>query len=114
MAIEKSNISANGAAPVAKDKESRRARAAYVEERSKIVRPIEKRIKKWEEEIQKQEALAAELEQNLVEASEKNDGALISQIAKDLGEAKKKTDEAYEEWEKASAELEEAQKKYPL
>ena len=114
VAIEKSNISANGAVPVAKDKESRRARAAYVEERSKIVRPIEKRIKKWEEEIQKQEALAAELEQNLVEASEKNDGALISQIAKDLGEAKKKTDEAYEEWEKASAELEEAQKKYPL
>ncbi len=110
-------VSANGSVQTTsapKDKDSRRARAAYIEERSKTIRPIEKRIQKWEAEIQKQEALAGECEKRLVEASEKNDGAAISQIAKELADAKKKTDEAYEEWEKASAELEAAQQKYPL
>lgn len=110
-------VSASGSVQTpntSKDKDSRRARAAYIEERSKTIRPIEKRIQKWEAEIQKQEALAGDCEKRLVEASEKNDGAAISQIAKELAEAKKKTDEAYEEWEKASAELEVAQQKYPL
>ena len=116
VAIEKNEKSekAEIAAPIGKDKDSRRARAAYVEERAKVIRPLEKRIKKLEEEIQKFETEAKKWEEELVAASEKNDGALIAQIAKNLGEAKKKTDETFEAWESASAELEEAQKKYPL
>ncbi len=100
--------------PTTKDKDSRRARAAYIEERSKAIRPVEKRLQKWEAEIQKQETLAAECERKLVEASEKNDGAAISQVAKELSEAKKNTDEAYAEWERASAELDSIKEKYPL
>lgn len=101
-------------APASKDKDSRRARAAYIEERSKAIRPIEKRLQKWETEIQKQESLAAECERKLVEASERNDGAAISQAAKELSEAKKNTDDAYAEWERASTELDVIKEKYPL
>ena len=115
--IKVSNIdvktdSANSGAPRAK--EDRKARADYIAERSKIIKPLEKRLANIEAEIAKAEALGGELEAKLVTASESGDGNAITAIAKDMDDNKKKVDQLYEDWEKTSAELESAKDKYPI
>lgn len=109
------NASANNAAGGApRAKEDRKARADYIAERSKIIKPLEKKLAKLEEDIAKAEALGGELEAKLVTASESGDGNAITAIAKDMDDNKKKIDQLYEEWEKVSAELEAAKDKYPI
>ena len=109
------NASANNAAGGApRTKEDRKARADYIAERSKVIKPLEKKLAKLEEDIAKAEALGGELEAKLVTASESGDGNAITAIAKDMDDNKKKVDQLYEEWEKVSAELEAAKDKYPI
>ena len=92
----------------------RKARADYIAERSKIVKPLEKQLTKLEEDIAKAETLGGELEAKLVTASESGDGNAITAIAKDMDDNKKKVDQLYEEWECVSAELDAAKDKYPI
>lgn len=99
---------------VSKNRDDRRARAAYIEERAKIVRPIEKEIQRLEKEIQTSEELAKKKEAELLEASEKSDGALIAKIATELSASKSKAEELFAKWEDASNQLEAAKEKYPL
>ena len=109
------NASSNNAAGGApRAKEDRKARADYIAERSKVIKPLEKQLAKLEEDIAKAEALGGELEAKLVTASETGDGNAITTIAKDMDDNKKKVDQLYEEWEKVSAELEAAKDKYPI
>jgi ATP-binding cassette subfamily F protein 3 len=95
-------------------KEDRKARADYIAERSKVIKPIEKEIARLEAEIAKAEALGGELEAKLVAASEAADGNAITTIAKDLDDNKKQVDELYAAWERKSAELEAAKDKFPI
>ena len=95
-------------------KEDRKARADYIAERSKIIKPLEKQLAKLEEDIAKAEALGGELEAKLVTASESGDGNAITAIAKDMDDNKKKVDQLYEDWERVSAELEAAKDKWKL
>lgn len=99
---------------VSKNRDDRRARAAYIEERAKIVRPIEKEIQRLEKEIQTSEELAKKKEAELLEASEKSDGALIAKLATELSASKSKAEEFFAKWEDASNQLEAAKEKYPL
>lgn len=99
---------------VSKNRDDRRARAAYIEERAKIVRPIEKEIQRLEKEIQTSEELAKKKEAELLEASEKSDGALIAKLATELSASKSKAEELFAKWEDASNQLEAAKEKYPL
>jgi len=114
--IKVSNIDVKGdsdnAAPSAK--EDRKARADYIAERSKVIKPLEKKLAKIEEDIAKAEALGGELEAKLVAASESGDGNAITAIAKDMDDNKKAVDSLYEDWEKTSAELESAKDRYPI
>ena len=103
---------ADNAAPSAK--EDRKARADYIAERSKVIKPLEKKLAKIEEDIAKAEALGGELEAKLVAASESGDGNAITAIAKDMDDNKKAVDSLYEDWEKTSAELESAKDRYPI
>ena len=75
------------AAPRAK--EDRKARADYIAERSKVIKPLEKKLAKLEEDIAKAEALGGELEAKLVTASESGDGNAITAIAKEMDDNKK-------------------------
>jgi ATP-binding cassette subfamily F protein 3 len=100
------------AAPRAK--EDRKARADYIAERSKVIKPLEKKLTKIEEDIAKAEALGGELEAKLVTASESGDGNAITAIAKDMDDNKNLVDSLYAEWERTSAELEAAKDKYPI
>ena len=106
----------NGASanPVPRGKEDRKARADYIAERSKVIKPLEKKLANLEAEIAKAEALGGELEAKLVTASESGDGNAITAIAKDMDDNKKKVDQLYEDWEKTTAELEAAKDKYPI
>jgi len=114
--IKVSNIDVKTDAPSAapRAKEDRKARADYIAERSKVIKPLEKKLAKIEEDIAKAEALGGELEAKLVTASESGDGNAITAIAKDMDDNKKKVDQLYEDWEKTSAELEAAKDKYPI
>ncbi len=106
------------AAPVASQapsaKMDRKARADYIAERSKVIKPLEKAIAKIEEDIAKAEELSGELEAKLVTASESGDGTAITAIAKDMDDIKKKIDDFYTQYELKSAELDAAKDKYPL
>ncbi len=106
------NNAAGNAAPRAK--EDRKARADYIAERSKVIKPLEKKLAQIEADIAKAEALGGELEAKLVAASESGDGNAITAIAKDMDDNKKAVDSLYEAWEKTSAELESAKDKYPI
>ena len=108
--------SANAAATNATPRASmdRKARADYIAERSKVIKPLEKKLAKIEEDIAKAEALGGELEAKLVTASESGDGNAITAIAKEMDDNKKLVDELYDAWEKTSAELEAAKDKYPI
>ena len=115
--IKVSNIDVktdNGNSGAPRAKEDRKARADYIAERSKIIKPLEKRLANIEAEIAKAEALGGELESKLVTASESGDGNAITAIAKEMDDNKKKVDQLYEDWEKTSAELESAKDKYPI
>lgn len=100
--------------PVVPNKENRKARADYIAERSRLLKPLEKELARTEESIKKQETLALELEQKLVLASEQNDGESIASLAKKLDENKKQIDHLYDSWEIATANHQEVLAKYPL
>ena len=115
--IKVSNIDVTDDKPVSstpRTKEDRRARADYIAERSKIIKPLEKEATRLEAEIAKAEAIGGELEAKLVAASESGDGNAITSIAKEMDDNKKLTEELYAAWEKATAALEEAKEKYKL
>lgn len=97
-----------------KPKEDRKARADYVAMRSKLLKPLEQKIKKLEEAIQFFENQTSELESLLVEISAGSDGEKISETAKKLDNAKEKIESLFVEWETASTELETLKEKYPL
>ncbi|MCQ2109575.1 MAG: ABC-F family ATP-binding cassette domain-containing protein [Fibrobacter sp.] len=110
--VTKDAASSANSAPTAKM--DRKARADYIAERSKVIKPLEKAIAKIEEDIAKAEELSGELEAKLVAASESGDGAAITAVAKDMDDNKKKIDDLYTQYEMKSAELDAAKDKYPL
>lgn len=99
---------------IQKPKEDRKARADYIAMRSKLLKPLEQKIKRLEEEIQFFENQTSELESLLVEISAGSDGEKISETAKKLDNAKEKIESLFVEWETASTELETLKEKYPL
>jgi len=97
-----------------KPKEDRKARADYVAMRSKLLKPLEQKIKKLEEAIQTSENLAKQLEERLVTLSQENDAIGITETAKKLDIERNKADSLFCEWEQVSEELESIKEKYPL
>jgi len=102
------------AVPIGKDKDSRRARAEYVAERSRLLKPVEKKISDTESEIKKNEDRQTAIEGELVEASAAAEGTRITTLGKELGELQKRLEKLYSEWENAGTALEELKAKYPL
>lgn len=97
-----------------KPKEDRKARADYVAMRSKLLKPLEQKIKKLEEAIQTSENLAKQLEESLVTLSQENDAIGITETAKKLDIERNKADSLFCEWEQVSEELESIKEKHPL
>lgn len=97
-----------------KNKGDRKNRAAYIEERAKVIRPLEKEIARLEKEIEKAESLAAKLEGELLTASENLEGAKIATLSTQLSAAKSNAEDLFEKWESVSNQLEEAKDRFPL
>jgi ATP-binding cassette subfamily F protein 3 len=65
-------------------KELRRLRSEIITEKSKVLKPMEDAIAAAEDTIEKNEALLDRLNQEMVEASEKGDGARIGPLSQKI------------------------------
>ncbi|MDR2580302.1 MAG: ABC-F family ATP-binding cassette domain-containing protein [Fibromonadaceae bacterium] len=86
---------------------TKRERAEQIQQKSRIVRPLEQKIKEIEAEIQQKESFIAECEKNIVTAAEEGNGLKIAEISKEMEFAKNQVADLFAEWERASVELEE-------
>ncbi len=114
IATNATNLNQSPTASNFKSKEDRKARADYINERSKKIKPLEQEIKKLESEIQKSEDATAAFENALVEASSQNDGTKITEIAKQLDASKMQTETLFAKWETLSEQLEQLKEEYPI
>ena len=97
-----------------RSKEARRARAEYVAERAKYVRPVEQKISQCERDIERDEARVPELEHLLAQASEACDVSRITALAKELDEVRSRLDLTLCQWDEAQQALADLREKYPL
>jgi ATP-binding cassette subfamily F protein 3 len=88
-------------------KQARKLRAELLENRSKVITPLKKRVSAIEDEITRFEVEAARAEAALVAACEKNSTADIATLSKAQSAALKSIDTLFAELELANAELEE-------
>lgn len=93
-------------------KEIRKKRALLIEEKSKVLRPIEKEYNELENAIKKYEEENQNLQNELINASQKSEGERIGKISKALHELEKKINEKYEELDKIMQVFEKESKKY--
>jgi ATP-binding cassette subfamily F protein 3 len=110
----KSETSISTVPSAGKDKDSRRARANYIAERSRIIKPLEKKLTSLEEDIKLCETQTSHLEEILIKASEQGNATLIAKTAKEIDDFKVRIDNNYAIWDKTNAELESVLKQYPL
>lgn len=95
-------------------KDLRRERAAYIETRSKMIKPLEKSSEQLEKQIQVLEKTLKALEDDLIQAAENENSKQIPEISKAIAAAQKQLDDAYIKWETVNIELEEIKEKYPI
>ncbi len=89
-----------------KEKETRRARAELVAERSRVLGGLQSRIREAEENIIGLEEQVESDSLGLISASAKGDGEEIKRLSRSLSEAKGKIERLFEDLAAATAELE--------
>jgi len=97
-----------------RSKEARRARAEYVAERAKAIKPVEQKILQCEKAIESGEARISALEEQLVIASSENQVTQITKLAKELDETRTQLESTYTTWDDAQHQLELLRAQYPL
>ena len=89
-------------------KEIRRQKAKILEEKSKIVRPIEEKFNKLETEIKGYEKRLSECEIEIIEASKEKNGSKIENLSKEIHSIEQTIAEHYDNLEKVMEELDSA------
>ncbi|TDI87613.1 MAG: ABC transporter ATP-binding protein [Caldithrix sp.] len=84
-------------AAVTDKKALRKLKAQFVQEKSRVLRPLASRMETLETEIEKLEARVSEVTQALVAASTNGDGAAIAGLAKTQGELERLVNASYNE-----------------
>lgn len=87
-------------------KEMRRKRSEIISRRSKIIKPIENRITRLENEIDGNEKELERLNDCMLEASQKQDGAQIGELSRSIHACQAAIDRLFENMEAALEELE--------
>jgi ATP-binding cassette subfamily F protein 3 len=87
-------------------KELRKRRSDLLSERSKVVGPLEKKVKETENEIEVSEKRASEIHRLLVEVSEKGEADKIAQLSKELTEKESYVEKLYAQLEQATEKFE--------
>lgn len=85
-------------------KDLRRERAAIISERSRVLRPLLKIIDRSEKEIVEIEEASANLEAEMIEASEKGDASRIASLGADLKEKRRRIETLFGQLEDATRE----------
>jgi ATP-binding cassette, subfamily F, member 3 len=93
-------------------KDIRRIRSDIVAEKSRKIRPLEKKIEKAEEEIDIQEKKMGVLNEAMMDASQSNDGRKIGEISQELHKGQRMIDRLFAEMEKLYHDKEEAESYY--
>ena len=95
------------------DKKSlRRARAKILQERSKVVGPLEKKARELENTIERLEAEAAAVLEEFHKASVAGEGAAIAEYSRQNDRIKAEIDARFDELESATREFEDAAKEF--
>ncbi|MDD4013731.1 MAG: ABC-F family ATP-binding cassette domain-containing protein, partial [Candidatus Omnitrophica bacterium] len=92
-------------------KDCRRARAEFIQERSRILRPLEDRIKHLEKQIADSDSRMAITTESMIEASEKGDAKIITDLAREMKSLKETIDGSYDELEKTIDDYEREKKR---
>lgn len=94
----------------------KRARAEYVQERSRALNPARERVTKLEGEVSKLEGVIAGLEGELAKASQEEEGGrggrMIEGLSVDLAQARGELARVMREWERAEEERLELEERY--
>jgi len=88
-------------------KEIRRIRSEFVAERSKVLKPIERRILSIENNIDKHEKRLEELNADLLTASQSGDGEKIGVLSRSIHDCRSTIDTLFEELEQSTTAFEE-------
>ena len=100
------------AAPKSNTKENKKLKAELIRERNKLTSPLKKKVEKLENAIMKLEEQLEIHHQELIEASNAGDSATLMELSKTLSDEEKKVEEAFEEFEELSMELEAINEEY--
>jgi ATP-binding cassette subfamily F protein 3 len=98
--------------PAMNKKEQRKQRAERNKDKSSNIGPLKKQVEALEREITNLEGALERQHQLLEEASDNNDNEALVDVTQKIGELQKKIDTTFEEFEKASLELEEKEKEF--
>ena len=93
-------------------KEFRKRRSEIIYRRSKSVKPIERKISETEDEIEAQEIKLQDLNEAMQQATQRQDGALISEISQHIHHAQSAIDQHFEKLETLTLSLEQHRKKF--
>jgi len=94
------------AAPKLTKKDLRRRRSEIISERSRILKPLQKRITRLENQMENEEAELARLNLSMQQAAQDQAGARISEISQALHSCQQTIDRLFEELEKLTRNLE--------
>ena len=98
--------------PKSNNKENKKLKAELVRERNKFTSPLKKKIEKLENTIMQLEEQLALHHQELIEASNAGDSAILMELSKIVSDEEKKVEESFLKFEEMSMELEETNEKY--
>jgi ATP-binding cassette subfamily F protein 3 len=87
------------AAPQLNKKELRQQRSAIISERSRALKPVEQAIAKAERTIESQETTLARLNQEMIQASQSQDGGRIAELSPAISQCQAIIDRSFEELE---------------
>ena len=87
-------------------KEMRKIRAELITQRSKVLKPLEKRIHDSESEIDRLEKELKKLHEGMIEASHGQDGARIAVLSQDIHRCEERIEELFGELSEATSEYE--------
>jgi ATP-binding cassette subfamily F protein 3 len=94
------------ASPKLTKKDLRRQRSEIISERSRIVKPLQKRIIKVENQMENEEAELARLNLSMQQAAQDQDGARITEISQALHSCQQTIDRLFDELEELTRDLE--------
>jgi len=99
-------------APKSNNKENKKLKAELIRERNKLTAPLKKKIEKLENTIMQLEEQLALHHQELIEASNAGDSAILMELSKTVSDEEQSIEDSFLRFEDLSIELEEINEKY--